>query len=114
LNLVAWRKKNPGICIPGSLPSELLIARIYSDHWRSKTPMVSKQILAHRIGCQRASPPVLQKGTSTAKQYASAGRNVNNGLTISTGIHRRPLAACGVVGCARRTKRVTRGRWLWR
>src|SRR5713226_8724204 len=39
-------------------------------------------------------------------------RNVNNGLTISTGIHSAALAACGVVGCARRIKRVTRGRWL--
>ncbi|PYU53445.1 MAG: hypothetical protein DMG56_29045 [Acidobacteria bacterium] len=62
MNLVAWRKKNPGICIPGSLPSELLIARIYSDHWRSKTPMVSNRFWHIVSVVKEQGPPVQQKG----------------------------------------------------
>src|SRR5260370_15356769 len=77
LNLVAWRKKNPGICIPGSLPSELLIARIYSDHWRSKTPMVSNRFWHIVSVVKEPSPPVLQKGTSTAQAVSQGPKEMS-------------------------------------
>ena len=102
LNLVAWRKKNPGICIPGSLPSELLIARIYSAHWRSKSSNGFEQILAHRIGCQRAKPPCLaERHIHNPRSMPRVGNNVNSGLTISTGVHRGHYVLRGVVRCAK-------------
>jgi hypothetical protein len=38
-----------------------------------------------------------------------AAENVNNGLTISTGVHRRFLSACGVVGCGIEWGEIARG-----
>ena len=106
LNLVAWRKKYSGLSTGISLPSELLIARIYSDHWRSKSSNGFEQILAHRIGCQRAKPPCpAERHIHSPRSMPRAAKNVNSGLTISTGVHRGPLPASGVIGCA---KTVTR------
>ena len=56
LKLVAWRKKYPGF--NQGQPAKRIVDRsIYSDHWRSKSSNGFEQILAHRIGCQRARPP---------------------------------------------------------
>src|SRR5213596_3463752 len=88
LNLVAWRKKYSGLSTGISLPSELLIARIYSDHWRSKSSNGFEQILAHRIGCQRAKPPCPAERHSYNPSSISEGRKiVNTRLSISTAIH---------------------------
>jgi hypothetical protein len=46
----------------------LLIARIYSDHWRSKTPMVSNRFWHIVSVVKEQGPPVQQKGKSTAQE----------------------------------------------
>jgi len=46
-----------------------------------------EQILAHRIGCQRARPPCpAERLIYNPRSMSRRGRNVNHGLTISTGI----------------------------
>ena len=102
LNLVAWRKKYSGLSTGISLPSELLIARIYSDHWRSKSSNGFEQILAHRIGCQRAKPPCLaERHIHNPRSMPRVENNVNSGLAISTGVHRGHYVLRGVVRCAK-------------
>jgi hypothetical protein len=45
-----------------------LIARIYSDHWRSKTPMVSNRFWHIVSVVKERGPPVQQKGKSTTRE----------------------------------------------
>src|SRR5438046_9717148 len=87
LNLVAWRKKYSGLSTGISLPSELLIARIYSDHWRSKSSNGFEQILAHRIGCKRAKPPCPAEGhISSPRRMPRREKTLKTAERIYTGI----------------------------
>ena len=74
LKPVAWaclplnrHKKAPDFS-GASRPKQIIVARINSIHPRSKTSDGFEQILAHRIGCQRAiSLPVQQSGMLPAQ-----------------------------------------------
>jgi len=56
-----------------------------------------EQILAHRIGCQRARPPCpAERLIYNPRSMSRRGRNVNHGLTISTGILNWMLTAWGL------------------
>ena len=70
LKPVAWRKKYPGLHRDQPAKRIVEVARINSDHSCLESTNGFEQILAHRIGCQRASPPVQQKGTSTAQRVS--------------------------------------------
>src|SRR5437660_10046643 len=53
-----------------------------------------EQILAHRIGCQRARPPCpAERLIYNPGSMSRRGRNVNHGLRISTGILNWTLTA---------------------
>src|SRR5260370_27434822 len=99
-------KKNPGICIPGSLPSELLIARIYSDHWPSKTPMVSNRFWHIVSVVKEQGPPVQQKGQLQPRKYAKGRRKCQQRINEIHRYPQRALRASGMVGCARRSQQV--------
>ena len=76
LKLVAWAKKNARICTQ-SQPAQANYCRsIYSDHSCSKRTNSFERILAHRIDCQRAIPPVQQKGLqmlrTTKREYGKS------------------------------------------
>src|SRR4029077_15688336 len=68
LKLVAWAKKNAPICIGASLPKQIIVARIYSDHSRSKTRMASNRFWHIVSVVKERGPPVQQKGSSTAQR----------------------------------------------
>ena len=58
LKLDAWAKKNALRMFPESQPAQANCCRsINSDYSCSKRTNSFERILAHRIGCQRASPP---------------------------------------------------------
>jgi len=79
LNLVCVGEKNPGICIPGSLPSELLIARYYSDHWRSKSSNGFSNRFWHIVSVvKERKPPVQQKTSLQLGEYASGSLESNS------------------------------------
>src|SRR2546422_6189332 len=62
-----------------------------------------EQILAHRIGCQRAKPPCLAERHSYSQKSISEGRKiVNTRLSISTGTLEWALGVYGMVVCAGR------------
>jgi hypothetical protein len=91
LKLVAWRKKCPGLH-PGQPTKQIIVARIHSDHWRSKSSNGFEQILAHRIGCQRAKPPCLaERHIHSPSSMPSPLCIVNTVLTFSTAPHSRVL-----------------------
>jgi len=66
LKLVAWRKKCSDL--HRSQPTkQIIVARIYSDHSRSKTRMASNRFWHIVSVVKEQSPPVLQESTSTAQ-----------------------------------------------
>src|SRR5258708_38629297 len=65
-----------------------------------------EQILAHRIGCQRARPPCpAERQTYSPRSMPRAGRKVKTRLTISTATLSGALTACTVAAGARRTRK---------
>src|SRR5216683_4686820 len=98
LNLVAWRKKSRDL--HPRQPAKRIVDR--SNLLRPLALENSngfEQILAHRIGCQRAKPPCpAERRTYSPWSMPRAGRKVNTRLTISTAILSGALTACAMVG----------------
>src|SRR3984893_6492169 len=60
-----------------------------------------EQILAHRIGCQRAKPPCpAERHIYSPRSISKGPKFVNTRLTISTAVLNQVLTGCHVVGCA--------------
>ena len=76
LKLVAWRKKSLGLH-PGQPTKQIIVARIYSDHSRSKTRMASNRFWHIVSVVKEHSPPVQQKGTSTAKEVCQVSLSLS-------------------------------------
>ena len=76
LKLVAWRKKCSDL--HRSQPTkQIIVARIYSDHSRSKTRMASNRFWHIVSVVKEQSPPVQQKGTSTAQGVSQRAQRLS-------------------------------------
>jgi len=93
LNLVAWRKKSRDL--HPRQPAKRIVDR--SNLLRPLALENSngfEQILAHRIGCQRARPPCPQKGKPTAKEYAKGAKKSQHEINDFHSGPQRALTAC--------------------
>jgi len=88
LNLVAWRKKIPGFASQAACQAKLCRS-IYSDHLTLERLNGFEQILAHRIDCQRAILPVMQKGYLQPEEYLRASGYCQQRINV---FHSSPYA----------------------
>jgi hypothetical protein len=93
LKLVAWRKKIPGFSSQAACQANYCRS-IKLRPLALENSNGFEQILAHRIGCQRAKPSCpAERRTNNLKSISVPPRNVNNGLTFSTGFWRPALSS---------------------
>jgi hypothetical protein len=72
LKPVAWAKKNAPIFIGASLPKQIIVARIYSIHPRSKTRMVSNRFWHIVSVVKERAPLSSRKALLQPKEYLSS------------------------------------------
>jgi hypothetical protein len=105
LKPVAWRKKIARILLRTSLPSKIVSRSIKLNSLVLENPNEVEQILAHRIGCQRATASLsCRVATSNQVRIPNLQEKSTHGygcfkdfLTKSRAAHVSP---CCVVGCA--------------